>query len=230
MATHGPRAMGVFWTRFMGWKGAGGWSALGGGGRKRTRLHKMIRDGRLVLVQGLHVAFEVDVEELEDEVELRVRVHDVVQPLVSAGKHGWRSRGWQAHAPDDVLALELLEQADLADGRAGHALILSFQPDLLERDDLVGARVASLVHDTVRAYNAPAHPLVSTPRKPSEAPATHPRLQEPGPPLSVCPAQHMAAIERSSRLRTDFLDLGVAAAMSALGACDDAATHRSMFN
>ena len=59
--------------------GARGWRALGGGGRKRTRLHKMIRDGRLVLVQGLHVAFEVDVEELEDEIQSLLSMDNLQQ-------------------------------------------------------------------------------------------------------------------------------------------------------
>ena len=150
MATRGPRAMGLFWTRFMGWKGAGGWRALSGGGRKRTRLHKMIRDGRLVLVQGLHVAFEVDVEELEDEVELLLDVHDVHQPaFLSATRKRGEGRG--RGAPDDVGVLELLEEADLADRGRGHALVLRLEADLLERDDLVGVHVARFVHDAVCA-------------------------------------------------------------------------------
>ena len=56
-----------------------------------------------------------------------------------------------AHAPDDIVVLELLEERDLADGGARHALVLRLEPDLLERDDLVRVDVLGFVHDAVRA-------------------------------------------------------------------------------
>lgn len=60
--------------------------------------------------------------------------------------------GGGAHAPNDIVIFELLEQRDLADGGARYALVLRLQPDLLERDDLIRADVSRLVHDAVRSY------------------------------------------------------------------------------
>lgn len=57
----------------------------------------------------------------------------------------------QCGAPNNIVVLELLEERDLADGGAWHALVLRFESDLLERDDLVRCDVFRLVHDTVRA-------------------------------------------------------------------------------
>ena len=63
-----------------------------------------------------------------------------------------RGFGWgRSHAPDDIVILELLEERDLADGRARHALVLRLEPDLLERDDLVRRDIFRFVHDAVRA-------------------------------------------------------------------------------
>jgi len=59
--------------------------------------------------------------------------------------------GVGCHAPDDIVILELLEERDLADGRARHALVLRLEPDLLERDDLVRGDVFRFVHDAVSA-------------------------------------------------------------------------------
>ena len=53
--------------------------------------------------------------------------------------------------PDDVVVVELLEQADLAYSGRRHALVLGLEPDLLERDNLAGRDVARLVDDAVRA-------------------------------------------------------------------------------
>jgi len=85
--------------------------------------------------QRLHVLLQVEVEVLEDEVELvAVGVHDVEQ----------------AH---DVRVAHLLEQGDFADGGRGHAFVLGFQADLLERDDALvgGGEVTGFVHDAVGA-------------------------------------------------------------------------------
>lgn len=57
----------------------------------------------------------------------------------------------QCGAPNYIVVLELLEERDLADGSARHALVLCFESDLLERDDLVRRDVFRFVHDTVRA-------------------------------------------------------------------------------
>ena len=50
---------------------------------------------------------------------------------------------------DDVVVLELLEKADLANCGGGDALVLCLEPDFLEGDDLAGAEVACLVDDAV---------------------------------------------------------------------------------
>lgn len=55
-------------------------------------------------------------------------------------------------APDYVLILELLEQADFANGGARDTLIFCFQPNLLEGDDLVRGYISGLVHDTVSSW------------------------------------------------------------------------------
>lgn len=56
------------------------------------------------------------------------------------------------HSLDNVVVLaQLLEERDLADRRAGHALVLSLETDLLERDVCACPNVARLVHDTIGA-------------------------------------------------------------------------------
>ena len=76
------------------------------------------------------------------------------QNLIKGGPRPIHQRGLgggRCHAPDDIVILELLEERDLADGRARHALVLRLEPDLLERDDLVRRDVFRFVHDAVRA-------------------------------------------------------------------------------
>ena len=55
-------------------------------------------------------------------------------------------------APDYVIVLELLEQADFANCCARDTFIFCFQPDLLEGNDLVRGYVSGLVHDTVSSW------------------------------------------------------------------------------
>lgn len=50
---------------------------------------------------------------------------------------------------DDIVIIQLLQETDLSNGRAGHALILCLETNLLQRDDLVVVDVASLVHHSV---------------------------------------------------------------------------------
>lgn len=56
-----------------------------------------------------------------------------------------------AYAPDDVVVLEFLEQADLANGSAWDAFVFRFEPYFLECDDLVGGHIPRLVDDAVRS-------------------------------------------------------------------------------
>ena len=89
----------------------------------------------------VHVVLQVLVEELEGEEELRVDVDDVVER-------------------DDVRVAQLLEEADLADRRGGHALLLVREADLLQREDAVRPHVAHLVDDAVGALAHLLHLLV----------------------------------------------------------------------
>ena len=57
----------------------------------------------------------------------------------------------KCNAPNDIVVLELLEKRDLANGGARHTLILRFESDLLERDDLICRDIFRLVNDTIRA-------------------------------------------------------------------------------
>jgi len=75
------------------------------------------------------------------------------RPLPSCLTATTRTKG-QLDAPDDVVVLELLEQADLPDRGRRHALVLGLEPDLLEGDDLARVNVLGLVDDTVRAYRS----------------------------------------------------------------------------
>jgi hypothetical protein len=59
--------------------------------------------------------------------------------------------------------LHLLEEGDLADGGGRDALVVLLQPDLLERDRLVGVPVLALVHHPVRALPDLLHLLVLRP-------------------------------------------------------------------
>lgn len=54
-------------------------------------------------------------------------------------------------APDDVGVLQLAQHRDLAQRRAGDAVVLGLEPDALERHHRVGLEVHRLVHDAVRA-------------------------------------------------------------------------------
>lgn len=81
----------------------------------------------------VHVLLQVQVQELEHQVQARVLVDDLEE----------------AH---DIVVSQLLEQADLPDCRARHALVLGLEADLFERDDPpVGprAQIPRLVYDTV---------------------------------------------------------------------------------
>lgn len=86
--------------------------------------------------KSLHVALEVEVEVLEDEVQLvAVGVDDVEQA-------------------DNVRVVHLLEQGDFADGGRRNAFVLGLEADLLERDDALVRRgqVAGLVDDAVGTW------------------------------------------------------------------------------
>lgn len=83
-------------------------------------------------VDAFHVLLEVLVEELKDEVQLAVGL-DAVLEL------------------DDVVVLELAEEADLPKGRGGDALILDLEADALQGDDLIVGPVPGLVDHAVRA-------------------------------------------------------------------------------
>ena len=48
-------------------------------------------------------------------------------------------------SPDDVVVVHLFEQADLADRRTRHALILCLESDLFQRDNLVRLLVPGAV-------------------------------------------------------------------------------------
>ena len=64
-----------------------------GGGKERgdsTHLDNVRGDGAAGLVAVLHVAFEIDVEELEDQIELLIRVYDVEEPA------GRENKAWSA--------------------------------------------------------------------------------------------------------------------------------------
>ena len=50
---------------------------------------------------------------------------------------------------DDVIILQFLEQTDLSNSGARHALVFCFEPDLLQSDDLIVAGVACFVDDPV---------------------------------------------------------------------------------
>lgn len=49
---------------------------------RRTYLAKLERERRALRVTILHVAFQIDVEKLEHEVEFLIRVDDVQQPVL----------------------------------------------------------------------------------------------------------------------------------------------------
>ena len=55
-----------------------------------THLDNVRGDGAAGLVAVLHVAFEIDVEEFEDQIELLIRVYDVEEPA------GRENKGWSA--------------------------------------------------------------------------------------------------------------------------------------
>lgn len=52
----------------------------------------------------------------------------------------------------DVGMSQFFEETDFAYRSAGNAFILSFQPDLLQSNDMVRFCVFRLVHHAVRAY------------------------------------------------------------------------------
>lgn len=52
---------------------------------------------------------------------------------------------------DDMIMLQLLQQTNLANGSTGNTFVFCFESDLLQSYDLIGADIASLVHDTIRS-------------------------------------------------------------------------------
>ena len=97
-----------------------------------------------------HIALQIDVQKLEHEIELLVRVHNVQQSASSAYVP-MRLSGRVDDLPDDVVVLEFLQQADLANGGARDTLILCFEPYFLECNDLVSGHVPRLVDDAIRS-------------------------------------------------------------------------------
>ena len=88
---------------------------------------------------GLHVAallvhehLEVHLEELKNERQLALRVNNVKE----------------LH---NVLVAELLQEANLSDRRARHALLLRVETDALQRDDVAIGAVFGAEHDAVGA-------------------------------------------------------------------------------
>lgn len=53
---------------------------------------------------------------------------------------------------DNTIVIELLQQTNLANSRAGHTFVLCLQPDLLECYDLVARHIAGFVYNTVCSY------------------------------------------------------------------------------
>lgn len=97
-------------------------------------------EGHAILVGvQLHVLLEVQVEVLEDKEELVVGVDDVQQL-------------------DDIQVVELLEQRDLANGRARHSVRLRVQPDALQGHHLARRVVLGLVDHAVHALANLLHP------------------------------------------------------------------------
>jgi hypothetical protein len=91
------------------------------GGALQELPHEGTDDGRFErspVAVHVHVLFQVEVHELEDEHELRLGVDDIVEA-------------------DNVGMLELLHETDLADGGRGRPF-LGIEMDLLERHELVG--------------------------------------------------------------------------------------------
>jgi hypothetical protein len=52
--------------------------------------------------------------------------------------------------PDDMLFVQLPEQANLTDGRAWDTLVLCLEPNLLQRDNAASREIFRLVDDPVR--------------------------------------------------------------------------------
>ena len=63
----------------------------------------------------------------------------------------WKQKGGDSreHAPDHVVVLELLQQADLPDCRAGDAFVFGFETNLLEGDDFAVGDIPCFVDDTI---------------------------------------------------------------------------------
>ena len=53
------------------------------------------------------------------------------------------------HLLDHIGVPQVLEQADFADSRRGDTIVLLFESNLLDGDQLVGLLVQGLIHDTV---------------------------------------------------------------------------------
>jgi hypothetical protein len=109
-------------------------------------------------------------------------VDDVEQPAFvkksSLAQYTVRTKGRNSGgAPNNILVLELLEEADLSNGSARHALVLGFKPDLLERDDVVRGYVARLVDDTVRACVTRVGGLAQQPQGIRSSPSPRGRSQ-----------------------------------------------------
>eukprot|EP00955_Chlamydomonas_euryale_P108617 365861-Chlamydomonas_euryale.AAC.45 len=56
-------------------------------------------------------------------------------------------------APDNIVLVELLEEADFAYSRGWYALFLLLQANLLERINFTGVPVASLVHNPIGSFS-----------------------------------------------------------------------------
>lgn len=105
------------------------------------------------VADGVHVLFQVKIQEFKDKVQLLILVNNVKQSegggkgTVSTRRRGCASGGYRLY--DIVVPAQLFEQTNLPDGRTRDAFIFRFQPDFLQGNDGVRPEVLGLVHDTV---------------------------------------------------------------------------------
>jgi hypothetical protein len=130
------------------------------------------RIGLRRLIQSLHIPFEIHIKKLENEIQFRISMDDI---LKSIRRNTMRSVKWQRggnafrrrsaskieeakyqetlYEPYDVVILQFLQEGYLSYGGGGHPFVLCFEAYFLERDDLTGTNLFRFIHHSVCTWN-----------------------------------------------------------------------------
>lgn len=113
-----------------------------------------VKTETFIFTNGIHILFQIHIKELEHEVELCFRMHNIQQ-----SKHFNVSDFFffctkvllACDSLDNVVVLvQLFQQTDFSDRGAWHTFIFCFKTNPLEGDNVARIEIFGLEHDAIR--------------------------------------------------------------------------------